>query len=66
MGDPLIDANLTDVVRRWAKPTTPEELAFLKAQYLGKVTMVDRWLGRLMRKLDEMNLWQKSERFLRP
>lgn len=40
--------------------TTPEELAFLKAQYLGKITMVDRWLGRLMRKIDAMDLWKDT------
>lgn len=40
--------------------TTPEELAFLKAQYMGKVTMVDRWLGVLMRKLDELDLWKNT------
>ncbi len=40
--------------------TTPEELAFLRAQYMGKVTMVDRWLGVLMAKLDEMSLWDNT------
>ena len=40
--------------------TTPEELAFLEAQYMGKVTMVDRWLGKLMRKLDAMDLWKDT------
>ena len=40
--------------------TTPEELAFLKAQYMGKVTMADRWLGKLMRKIDDMDLWKDT------
>jgi arylsulfatase A-like enzyme len=40
--------------------TTPQELAFLKAQYMGKTTMADRWLGVLLAKLDELNLWQDT------
>lgn len=40
--------------------TTPEELAFLKSQYLGKTTMVDTWLGHFMNKLDELNLWDDT------
>lgn len=40
--------------------TTPAELAFLKAQYMGKTSMVDRWLGVLMAKLDALNLWQDT------
>lgn len=40
--------------------TTPQELAFLRAQYLGKVTMVDRWLGVLMAKIDALSLWDDT------
>ena len=40
--------------------TTPEELAFLRSQYAGKVTMVDRWLGKLFDKLDELSLWDDT------
>lgn len=40
--------------------TSPDELAFLKSQYLGKTTMVDKWLGALMNKLDELNLWENT------
>ena len=37
--------------------TTPEELVFLKSQFMGKVTMMGKWFGTLLDKLDEMNLW---------
>lgn len=40
--------------------TTPEELAFLKSQFMGKVTMMDKWFGTLLDKLDEMALWDDT------
>lgn len=40
--------------------TTPEELAFLRSQYLGKTTMVDTWFGHLMAKLDALSLWDDT------
>jgi len=40
--------------------TTPEELAFLKSQYYGKTTMVDKWFGKFMQKLDELDLWSNT------
>ncbi len=40
--------------------TTPQELTFLKAQYYGKTTMVDTWLGRFMETLDELGLWEDT------
>ncbi len=40
--------------------TSPEELAFLKSQFMGKVTMMDRWLGILLDRLDDMNLWEDT------
>ena len=39
---------------------TPEELAFLRAQYLGKVSMVDKWLGHFMQMLDALDLWRDT------
>jgi Arylsulfatase A and related enzymes len=38
----------------------PEEVAFVGAQYHGKLTMVDRWLGELWRALDELGLWEET------
>lgn len=40
--------------------TTPEELAFLKAQYMGKATMVDHWFGKFLDKVDELALWDDT------
>ena len=40
--------------------TTPAELAFLRSQFMGKVTMMDRWFGQLMDKLDELELWDDT------
>lgn len=40
--------------------TTPAELAFLKAQYMGKTTMVDRWLGVLLSKIGALDLWDDT------
>jgi arylsulfatase A-like enzyme len=36
------------------------ELNFIRAQYAGKVTMVDKWLGRVFEKLDEHKLWDDT------
>lgn len=40
--------------------TTPDELAFLRAQYHGKTTMVDKWLGVLLDKIGEKSLWEET------
>jgi arylsulfatase A-like enzyme len=39
---------------------SPRELAWVRAQYAGKVTMADRWLGRVFATLDEQNLWDET------
>jgi len=36
------------------------ELDFIRAQYFGKVTMADKWLGVLMDKIDELDLWKDT------
>ncbi len=40
--------------------TSTEELAFIRAQYAGKLTMVDRWFGELLRTMDELGLWENT------
>ncbi len=40
--------------------TTPQALAFIRSQYAGKVTMVDRWFGELMSTLDRLALWDET------
>lgn len=39
---------------------SPEEIAFVRAQYGAKLTMTDRWLGKLFETLDENNLWDDT------
>lgn len=36
------------------------ELAWIRAQYQGKVTMVDHWLGRLLDRMDALDLWRNT------
>lgn len=40
--------------------TSPEELAFIRAQYWGKLAMVDKWLGELWRAMDRHGLWKNT------
>jgi arylsulfatase A-like enzyme len=37
-----------------------KDLKHLRAQYAGKLTMADAWLGRLLDKLDQHDLWQDT------
>lgn len=39
---------------------SPEELAFVRSQYEGKVTMVDHWFGHLVTTLDQQRLWEDT------
>ncbi len=39
-----------------ASDYTPEELANIKALYAGEVSLVDHWVGELMKKVDELGL----------
>lgn len=36
------------------------QLAFVRAQFAGKITMVDRWLGEVLDTLDRENLWEST------
>jgi arylsulfatase A-like enzyme len=38
----------------------PDEVEFVRAQFAGKLTMVDRWLGRVFDKLNEHNLMERT------
>ncbi|MDQ4076763.1 MAG: sulfatase [Chloroflexota bacterium] len=37
-----------------------EELEWVRAQFAGKLTMVDRWLGHVFDRLDRHNLWERT------
>jgi arylsulfatase A-like enzyme len=39
---------------------SPEGLAFLRAQYWGKVSWVDKYIGVLMETLTELSLWENT------
>jgi arylsulfatase A-like enzyme len=39
---------------------TERQLAFVRAQFAGKITMVDRWLGEVLDTLDRENLWDNT------
>lgn len=39
---------------------TDRQLAFVRSQFAGKITMVDRWLGEVMNELDRQRLWDDT------
>lgn len=39
---------------------TPEQIRHIRAQYAGKVTMCDEWLGRILDQFDKHNLWENT------
>jgi arylsulfatase A-like enzyme len=39
---------------------TERELKRMKARYAGEVTMVDRWLGKFLDKMEELNLFENT------
>ncbi|MBM3497420.1 MAG: sulfatase [Armatimonadetes bacterium] len=39
---------------------TEAELRHIRAQYAGKVTMTDRWLGRVLDRMDDFGLWDNT------
>jgi arylsulfatase A-like enzyme len=49
-----------DALAAFMAQTRPEELAFVRARYLAKVAMVDRWLGVLFDVLDDRGLWDDT------
>ena len=46
--------------REFVAQASPQELAWIRAQYYGKVTMVDHWLGALLQQLDALDAWQDT------
>ena len=45
---------------KYMEQASEEELQFVRNQYFGKVTMCDRWLGKIFDKMDEYNLWDNT------
>jgi arylsulfatase A-like enzyme len=50
----------TKQLARFISETSPEELEFIHSQYAGKLTMVDRWFGELLGKLNDLSLWEDT------
>lgn len=51
---------ITDQMERFFDETSPAELHYLRSQYMGKLTMVDRWLGHFMDELDRLAVWDDT------
>jgi arylsulfatase A-like enzyme len=43
-----------------AENLSEEDLAHLKALYSGQVTLVDRWLGKLLQKIEDLGLYEDT------
>jgi len=54
-GTPMIHPNYGK-----ASDYTPEELANLRAHYCAEAELVDRWVGRILQKIDDLQLWENS------
>jgi arylsulfatase A-like enzyme len=48
------------IMKSFFNQASNEELEFIRNQYRGKVTMVDRWLGKIWEKMDQYNLWENT------
>lgn len=45
---------------KWNEVMTEDEMKNFRARYAAHVVLVDRWLGVLMDKMDELNLWENT------
>jgi arylsulfatase A-like enzyme len=45
---------------KWEPHMTADELKHFQARYAAKVVLVDRWLGKLLDKMDELDLWKNT------
>ncbi len=54
---PYQDAKVREL---FFQATTEGELNFIRAQYKGKITMMDRWLGEVWAAMDRHHLWDNT------
>lgn len=54
-GTPMIHPNYG-----MASDLTPAELRNLRAHYCAEAELVDRWVGRVLQKIDDLGLWENS------
>jgi len=59
-GDVPGGAYVPSVKRPAASDLTEEQLNHLRALYAGEVTLVDRWIGRLLQKIDDLGLLEDT------
>ena len=45
---------------KWKDHMDEETLLSFQARYAGKVVLADRWLGKILDTMDELNLWQNT------
>ncbi|ULL19129.1 hypothetical protein DVH26_34765 [Paenibacillus sp. H1-7] len=45
---------------KWDRHYTPEELLHVQARYAAQVVLTDKWLGKLLDKMDELRLWDDT------
>ena len=43
-----------------ASDLSPEELRNLRAHYCAEVELTDRWIGRVLQKIDDLDLWKNT------
>ena len=64
--DTMYDPGFTGEFPVWAnygpagKVYPPEIMRHIRAQYMGKITMFDKWLGAVLDRFDRYNLWDNS------
>lgn len=49
-----------DRLAQFNAKTSPAELDFIRSQYAGKLTMVDRWFGEILKTFDTLSLWDNT------
>lgn len=54
-GTPMLHPNYGQ-----ASDYTEEELRNLRAHYCAEAELVDRWVGRVLQKIDDLDLWERS------
>lgn len=45
---------------KWWETASEQEVAYVRAQYKGKIAMVDAHLGKLLERMDRYNLWDNT------
>ncbi len=57
---PPYQRDVEGLTAKFWQETTEEEIAYIRAQYKGRVTMVDKWLGEIFAAIERNNLWENT------